>query len=39
MQVSGSAGAIKSMIDELRNTKNVDKVDFITAPFRESGCC
>ena len=39
MQVSGEAGAIRGMITELRNINDVDKVEFILAPFRESGCC
>ena len=39
MQVSGEAGAIRGMITELRNLNDVDKVEFILAPFRESGCC
>ena len=39
MQVSGEAGAIRGMIQELRNINDVDKVEFVLAPFRESGCC
>ena len=39
MQVSGKAGAIREMINGLRNTKDVDRVEFISAPFREDGCC
>mgnify|MGYP001274629498 FL=1 len=39
MQVSGEAGAIRGMITELRNINDVDKVEFILAPFRDSGCC
>ena len=39
MQVSGEAGAIRDMIKDLRNINDVDKVEFVLAPFRESGCC
>ena len=39
MQVSGRADAIRNMINGLRNTNDVDRVEFIAAPFRESGCC
>ena len=39
MQVSGEAGAIRGMIQDLRNINDVDKVEFVLAPFRESGCC
>ena len=39
MQVSGRVGAIQNMINGLRNTKDVDRVEFIAAPFRDSGCC
>ncbi len=39
MQVSGEAGAIRGMIQELRNISDVDKVEFVLAPFRDSGCC
>ena len=39
MQVSGEAGAIRGMIKHLRNINDVDKVEFVLAPFRESGCC
>ena len=39
MQVSGKAGAIREMIKELRNINDVDKVEFVLAPFRDSGCC
>ena len=39
MQVSGEAGSIRDMIKHLRNINDVDKVEFILAPFRDSGCC
>jgi len=39
MQVSGESGAIRDMIKHLRNINDVDKVEFVLAPFRESGCC
>tara|TARA_Y100001970_G_scaffold292679_1_gene435180 strand:- start:10718 stop:11143 length:426 start_codon:yes stop_codon:yes gene_type:complete len=39
MQVSGKAGVIREMITNLRNINDVDRVEFISAPLRESGCC
>ena len=39
MQVNGKASAVRDMVNSLKNTKDVDRVEFITAPFRESGCC
>ena len=39
MQVSGEAGAIRDMIKHLRYINDVDKVEFVLAPFRDSGCC
>ncbi len=37
--VKGKAVNLRSVIENLQNTPNVDKVEFISAPFRESGCC
>jgi len=39
MLISGQANAIKTAINNLNNTKDVDRVSFITAPMRSSGCC
>jgi len=39
LQIKGSAGNIRFVIEELQNTSNIDKVSFIVAPMREDGCC
>ena len=39
LQVKGSAGNIRFLIEELQNTQHVDKVAFVVAPMRDDGCC
>ena len=39
MQVRGSAKSFRKMIEKLNNTRDIDKVSFISAPMREEGCC
>ena len=39
LQVKGSAGNIRFVIEDLQNTPNVDKVSFVVAPIRDGGCC
>ena len=39
LQVKGSAGNLRSVIEGLQNTPHVDKVSFVSAPMREQGCC
>jgi len=39
MQIRGQAKQVRSAIDKLKNTKDVDRVEFICAPARETGCC
>ena len=39
LQVKGSASNIRFVVEELQNTPDVDKVSFVVAPMRESGCC
>lgn len=39
MQVRGSAESFRKMIEKLNNTRDIDKVSFISAPMREEGCC
>ena len=39
LQVKGSAGNIRFVIEDLQNTPNVDKVSFVVAPIRDDGCC
>ena len=39
LQIKGSAGNVRSVIKDLQNTPDVDKVSFVLAPMREEGCC
>ena len=39
LQVKGSAGNIRFVIEGLQNTQYVDKVSFVLAPMRDDGCC
>ena len=39
LQVKGSAGNIRFVVEDLQNTPNVDKVSFVVAPMRADGCC
>ena len=39
LQVKGSAGNIRFVIEDLQNTQHVDKVAFVVAPIRDDGCC
>tara|TARA_B100001094_G_C18030851_1_gene720042 strand:- start:254 stop:685 length:432 start_codon:yes stop_codon:yes gene_type:complete len=39
LQIKGSAGNIRFVIEELQNTSHIDKVSFIAAPMRDDGCC
>ena len=39
LQVKGSAGNIRFVVEDLQNTPHVDKVSFVLAPMREDGCC
>ncbi|MDE0857714.1 MAG: hypothetical protein OSA38_04005 [Candidatus Poseidoniaceae archaeon] len=39
MQVRGTARTFQNAIDHLNNTKDIDKVSFVAAPIRETGCC
>ena len=39
LQVKGSAGNIRFVIEDLQNTQHVDKVAFVVAPMRDEGCC
>ena len=39
LQIKGSAGNIRFVIEELQNTSQIDKVSFIVAPMRDDGCC
>ena len=39
LQVKGSAGNIRFVIEDLQNTQHVDKDAFVVAPMRDDGCC
>ncbi|MDP6985661.1 MAG: hypothetical protein QGH38_00380 [Candidatus Thalassarchaeaceae archaeon] len=39
MQISGTASSVRDAISRLRSTQDVDRVSFVSAPLRESGCC
>tara|TARA_B110000444_G_scaffold12547_1_gene10767 strand:+ start:15383 stop:15808 length:426 start_codon:yes stop_codon:yes gene_type:complete len=39
IQGIGKASHYRSVIEQLQNTANVDKVTFISAPMRDEGCC
>jgi len=39
MNAKGTAKQYKKIIESLQNTPKVDKVTFVSAPLRESGCC
>jgi metal-responsive CopG/Arc/MetJ family transcriptional regulator len=39
IQASGTAESFRSVIEMLQDTVSVDKVQFVSAPMREEGCC
>jgi len=39
LHAMGSASQFRTVIAQLQNTPNVDKVTLVRAPVRESGCC
>jgi len=39
LQIKGSASSLREIVSRLRNTQDVDRVSFVPAPVRESGCC
>ena len=39
LQTKGKAANLRLIIEQLQNTKDVDKVSFISAPMRDDGCC
>ena len=39
MQIRGEAGSVKEIFERLKNTNDVDRVSFVSAPLREAGCC
>lgn len=39
MQLNGKAGMIRTIVDSLKNTQDIDRVEFVAAPMRTTGCC
>jgi metal-responsive CopG/Arc/MetJ family transcriptional regulator len=39
IQCIGTAKNYRKVIEKLQNTPNIDKIQFISAPIREDGCC
>jgi len=39
MNAKGTAEQYRKIIESLQNTPKVDKVTFVSAPLRDSGCC
>jgi metal-responsive CopG/Arc/MetJ family transcriptional regulator len=39
MQLNGKVGMIRKIVDSLRSTQDIDRVEFIAAPMRSTGCC
>tara|TARA_B100000959_G_scaffold272180_1_gene321205 strand:+ start:504 stop:926 length:423 start_codon:yes stop_codon:yes gene_type:complete len=39
LQIKGTASSLREIVSILRNTNDVDRVSFVPAPLRESGCC
>ena len=39
LQVKGTAGNLRFVVEDLQNTPHVDKVAFVVAPMRDDGCC
>ena len=39
MQINGEVKFLKNVIANLRNTQDVDRVVFVSAPMRDDGCC
>ena len=39
MQAFGTAGNLRSVMQQLQTTQDVDRVTFVPAPLRDHGCC
>lgn len=39
LQLSGTARSLRSAIKRLNDIRDVDKVEFVSAPLRDHGCC
>lgn len=39
MQINGKVGSLKEVVSSLRNTQDIDRVVFVSAPMRGDGCC
>lgn len=39
MQVNGTVGQLKDIVESLKNTLGIDRVVYVAAPMRKEGCC
>ena len=39
VHVKGKALHVRGVFEQLKNTRNVDKVEFVSAPMRQEDCC
>ena len=39
LQLSGTAKSLRSAMEKLNDIRDVDKVEFVSAPLRDHGCC
>ncbi len=39
MQINGNAKSIKEIMNKLKDTQDIDRVIFVSAPMRDDGCC
>ena len=39
VHVRGEALHVRGVFEQLKNTRNVDKVEFVSAPMRQEDCC
>mgnify|MGYP002636012919 FL=1 len=39
MQINGDVKSLKEVVSGLRNTQDIDRVVFVSAPMRQDGCC
>ena len=39
VHVKGEALHVRQVFEQLKNTRNVDKVEFVSAPMRKEECC
>lgn len=39
IQLHGMVGVIRKMVSDLKQTRSVDRVEFLVSPQRDAGCC